>query len=226
MRLLAKRGSLACMPSRRAGFRLALSIRRPGEFPRAARTGGDGAPRFVRIALVGGQPHIAREREKRRAGAPGLRGTECLAEEFPQLLGCGDFRGVFGNRTHQGDGVEGLVGGFDPLVEGNLAADGENRITFCGGGSQSGGQVPDTGTGCCHHHAGSTGHPPYRGSHERGILLMTAKDELNLFRGSNRFKHTIDLGSGNSKNMGDTMIFQHTDENLRAGGREGHVIID
>jgi hypothetical protein len=53
------------------------------------------------IAFVGGQTHIAWQREEGCAGAARFRRAHRLAEEFTELRGSGDFGSVFGHRPQQ-----------------------------------------------------------------------------------------------------------------------------
>ena len=147
-------------------------------------------------------------------GAARFRRAHRLAEEFAELSGCGDFGSVFGHWPQQGDRVGGLVGGLDALLEGNLAADGQNRISLGGGGGQTGRKISHARSGSGQHHTDAARHSTHRGSHEGGILFVATEDELNVFRGHDRLENAVNFRTWNTENMANAKIFEHVDKSL------------
>lgn len=151
-----------------------------------------------RIARVVGKPDIPRQRDEGRAGPPALRGADRLADDLAQLLRRADLAAVLGDRPHERDRIERLVGRLHALLERNFAADGEHRIAFGRGGGEAGDEIADPGSGCRDRHAAASGHAPHRRRHERRVLLMTAQHQFDL-RVEQRFEDAVDLRAGDSK---------------------------
>ena len=69
-----------------------------------------------RIARVVGKPDIPRQRDEGRAGPPALRGEDSLADDLAQLLRRADLAAVLGDRPHERDRIERLVGRLHALL--------------------------------------------------------------------------------------------------------------
>lgn len=69
-------------------------------------------------------------------------------------------------------------------------------------------------------HFDPVGQVPHGRSHEGGILLMAADDQLDLGI-EQRNEDRVDLCAGNAENMGDSHVFQHANESFSTIHGEG-----
>ena len=100
---------------------------------------------------------------------------------------------------------------FETIVQWNLSTYRKNRISLSRRGGQSRDQIRHTWSRGGNTNTDATSEPPHGLSHERRILLMPAENQLD--GGIQQcIENAVDLGSRDTKHMGDAMLFKRLDQ--------------
>ena len=148
---------------------------------------------------------------KAAAGFFVLRILESLAHNLVDNIGAANLGAVLGNRLEQIDQIEDLVAFLVQAFGRTLPGNTDNRSPVHVGIGKAGDQVGGTRPQRRKTDTGLAGEPPVDIGHERRTLLVTRGNKADG-TGEQSIHHGQVLLAGNTKDLGDALVFQALDK--------------